>query len=846
MNWAKPFHILGLAMIFVTHRTIGQSEMTEFACPGSNLVLNCTNLGLIEVTRANYGRFSIEVCNPQSKANWSVNCFDHHAKNIIVKSCNGKALCSLSDEDFEGHESPCPETERYKEAHFTCQKEKEDQKTTKRTRSPIRLQTFRGQMPSSKEFPTDTNSRKRVPITAPPTSTFAQDQEDTSTISHQQLGGAGAERVHFTRAPAIRFSRHSLDTTTVPSFTQSLELPPTPSRLSVVKVVHKSETNIPVYTGFAAPVLSSSSSNSHQQESYPPCLSIRSRGVIWPSTDPGSTARRPCPNNKEQVATWKCLRGPNHWTPSLPDMSKCQASWIKVPTWNTSGEAAFIVDLRDSLRSLKRHLQSNSIYGGDLMLVMGSLDKFLDDFGKSHGRSRDHDKGAQLDLETRTTFIQTISRLLHELSRPSIEATRFEEDKLESLIETVQRILVISSSWSRRQEWDRLGSDNDLHWRSQHLNISTASLKLQGFVNLSHKSVDDVLQSRPYTFCRMHVSSVGSHQKNINRDDGNIPLVYLSMKLPSTFGTHLHQSSRIQGAKIAKRISSTILLINEDSSMFDISISGLREEEDKGARTSSPGCLATVTHVSDGLKHQCQLACSGSRSTSCQCQVVRFAQNGDAAFASTHLRPSSSWRENEKLTETSQVEVERSDINDQVVVLLGCLGATLLLIVAILPFACVLIHLKRAKVQQTSKECVYAGEAFHALDYSTCDGAYQSSLCRFDNTYLTNDGLRHAPSYGSALNSQELPQNTSSQAERLFIMPAGLEYQNALESRAQENLCCNSKRSHLPFLKPEVPLSKKNETNSIDVHQAYSKRGSGKIKEEIGKPTPKLKGPPQY
>lgn len=215
--------------------------------------------------------------------------------------------------------------------------------------------------------------------------------------------------------------------------------------------------------------------------------------------------------------------------------------------------------------------------------------------------------------------------------------------------------------------------------------------------------------------------------------------------------------------------------------MFDISISSFKEEKKDGGTAAQAGCLATITHVSDGLKHQCQLACPGSRSTPCQCQVVRFAQNGDAAFASTHLRPSSSWRENEKLTDTFHIEVERSDLNDQVVVLLGCLGAAMLLIGAILPFTCVLIHVRRAKVQQTSKECVYTGKAFHALDYSSCDGAYQSSLCQFDNTYLPNDRLRQASSLGSTLTSEELSRNSSVPADRVFVMP-DLQYQNTFVS----------------------------------------------------------------
>ena len=59
-------------------------EKTAFACKGTALELTCPKDNeVIKVTRANYGRFSIAVCNEQSMTTWSVNCFSPKARNVF-------------------------------------------------------------------------------------------------------------------------------------------------------------------------------------------------------------------------------------------------------------------------------------------------------------------------------------------------------------------------------------------------------------------------------------------------------------------------------------------------------------------------------------------------------------------------------------------------------------------------------------------------------------------------------------------------------------------------------------------------------------------------------------------
>ena len=40
---------------------------------------------VIKVTRANYGRFSIALCNDEGRTDWSVNCYEPKTKNIITE-----------------------------------------------------------------------------------------------------------------------------------------------------------------------------------------------------------------------------------------------------------------------------------------------------------------------------------------------------------------------------------------------------------------------------------------------------------------------------------------------------------------------------------------------------------------------------------------------------------------------------------------------------------------------------------------------------------------------------------------------------------------------------------------
>ena len=67
---------------------------TVYACQGSQLVLACPPDHQIRVMRANYGRFSVAICNDKGITDWSVNCMAPRSLRImqdrwVGSFCNG-------------------------------------------------------------------------------------------------------------------------------------------------------------------------------------------------------------------------------------------------------------------------------------------------------------------------------------------------------------------------------------------------------------------------------------------------------------------------------------------------------------------------------------------------------------------------------------------------------------------------------------------------------------------------------------------------------------------------------------------------------------------------------------
>ncbi|EEC02252.1 G-protein coupled receptor protein, putative [Ixodes scapularis] len=78
------------------HKTCGNADppryRTAYACEGSQLHIACDDGHLVQLIRANYGRFSISICNEHGTLDWSVDCMSHRSFRDLPKGTPGGDL----------------------------------------------------------------------------------------------------------------------------------------------------------------------------------------------------------------------------------------------------------------------------------------------------------------------------------------------------------------------------------------------------------------------------------------------------------------------------------------------------------------------------------------------------------------------------------------------------------------------------------------------------------------------------------------------------------------------------------------------------------------------------------
>ncbi|XP_037090639.1 LOW QUALITY PROTEIN: latrophilin Cirl-like [Pollicipes pollicipes] len=97
---------------------------TVYACEGSTLKLECGDDELINLIRANFGRFSITICNEKGNTDWSVNCMSPRSLRVLEQSVMAGVAavgnkCSV-DVTAEKFGDSCPGTFKYIEVHYSC------------------------------------------------------------------------------------------------------------------------------------------------------------------------------------------------------------------------------------------------------------------------------------------------------------------------------------------------------------------------------------------------------------------------------------------------------------------------------------------------------------------------------------------------------------------------------------------------------------------------------------------------------------------------------------------------------------------------------------------------------
>ncbi|GFQ95137.1 latrophilin Cirl, partial [Trichonephila clavata] len=259
--------LLGLLLSVATARR--SDYRTSYACEGGQLHISCEEGYLIHLLRANYGRFSISICNEHGSLDWSVDCTSHRSYYVIHERCNLMSSCIVSATS-ETFADPCPGTYKYLEVQYQC---KPESMTTARSSSSVISST-------------SSTTTTRPPIIIPLTRSV---------------------RPTVLTTP---FKPYIVSTSTQKPTTTSTHSP----------IVILLSTNKP----FTAK--STTTVSSFNREDY--CQPVQSRNLSWDWTKAGTNVVQKCPGGTFGEARWRCGTDPVQWIPDSPDLSECSSLWV--------------------------------------------------------------------------------------------------------------------------------------------------------------------------------------------------------------------------------------------------------------------------------------------------------------------------------------------------------------------------------------------------------------------------------------------------------------------------------------------------------------------------------------
>ncbi|XP_030748603.1 latrophilin Cirl isoform X2 [Sitophilus oryzae] len=338
---------------------------TAYACEGKTLKIECKDGEVIKLIRANYGRFSITICNDHGNTDWSVNCMSPKSLRVLHSRCYLKSKCSV-EVNNEVFEDNCPETPKYIEAHFQCVANATTTTTTNRP-SPPWLITSQPPMWSTIKSQTTRPSTTKFTINPPPPlpgplptstavslpSSTAKEHHHASSSSPQDTGhkdsnewmvephpsGDGSQKTTIVPHKGV-FSTENISTDSYPPYS----------------VYPKQNSFYPGQTG----------------TDYLPhhCNATSMPNMFWKSTKVNETAVQPCPPGTTGFAKWRCIEIPMSpypkWSPANPDLSECRSVWLTSLDQRILAGKDLLMTIISDLASVTG---SKVLYGGDMALT---------------------------------------------------------------------------------------------------------------------------------------------------------------------------------------------------------------------------------------------------------------------------------------------------------------------------------------------------------------------------------------------------------------------------------------------------------------------------------------------
>ncbi|CAK1546695.1 unnamed protein product [Leptosia nina] len=304
---------------------------TAYACEGKTLKIGCGEGSVIHLIRANYGRFSITICNDHGNTDWSVNCMSTRSLRVLHSRCSMQQNCSiLASTNMFG--DPCPNTLKYLEAHYQCVPASTTSTTSRP--SPPWLITSQPTVWRSTSAPIMKNpvqpqqEKKKPTVITPPTF-----RPHITLPPEVQLGNIGTKKtttrqpdstvekeqpqVPLDKVPVIKEEVTKVNDDTsidkpkekddepVAVTDETLQWVPKDEDSDATPSLHNPpKENHPDIEDDYDKVFSTSATPALGRRAY--CPQVNARGLHWNWTLAGTYAVQPCPGGATGLARWKC------------------------------------------------------------------------------------------------------------------------------------------------------------------------------------------------------------------------------------------------------------------------------------------------------------------------------------------------------------------------------------------------------------------------------------------------------------------------------------------------------------------------------------------------------------
>lgn len=417
---------------------------TAYACEGNHLRISCDEGHLVQLIRANYGRFSISICNEHGTLDWSVDCMSLRSFRVMQQSCDLKKGCTLpASTDVFG--DPCPGTLKYLEAHYQCIPA---ELTTPSSARPSLLGASPAPPalaplgPGVGDASRGTGGDLLPPMLGP--------VSEPSPSGSASAGGVGSDQQADNAAPRtppplpavyqnpaepgydVDFRQHfgaggPVTTTVSPADTAAMET-----------VTLETSTALDLLSDYCQPVVA--------------------RDIFWNWTRAGDVAVYPCPGGARGDARWQCGVNPVKWLSDRPDLSGCNSFWVGDLERRIQGSAS-VVNLGSELSQKTR---VKSLYGGDLLHTTSIVQQLLSKMEDKLDQASESYQRQQVVEELMNSVVDFSSNLLEEHQRsawgdlPPME----QRAAASSLLEGLERnAMLMVKSHSSSMNYSRLQSN---------------------------------------------------------------------------------------------------------------------------------------------------------------------------------------------------------------------------------------------------------------------------------------------------------------------------------------------------------------------------------------------------